>query len=614
MEAATETDSSFDLLLDYLKEHRGFDFTGYKRASLQRRILRRMEMLGIESYLDYLDFLEVHPDEFPQLFNTILINVTGFFRDPEAWDTVTEEIVPRLLASKDDDAPIRVWSAGCASGEEPYTVAILLAEALGDEAFLRRVKIYATDVDAEALDQARAGLFEPKRMEAIPPEMRERYFTLDERGYTFRKDLRRGVIFGRNDLVQDAPISRVDLLLCRNTLMYFNAETQAQILRRFHFALNPGGYLFLGKSEMLVSNGNLFEPLDRKRRLFTKVVAPTLRDRLVFATSGPADGMAGDTVRGSAFDAAPVPQVVVDRDARLVEANAAARRLLQVGTDDLGKPLRDFDVSMRSAELRGHIDEVIANRHSATLPPFDLGAGGETRSIEVVITPLLLDGEPVGASLAYVDLTAQRRTEQELDRKREELSAAYEELQSAVEELETTNEELQSTNEELETTNEELQSTNEELETMNEELQSSNEELETMNEELRERSLELNQVNAFMETILGSMGTGVIVVDPDQTVRVYNQHSQEMWGLRPEEAEGEHILNLDIGLPLEQLRQPVRDVLSGLSERAELEVPATDRRGRPLTAKVTVLPLVLPSDGVTGAIVVTERLGAPDGG
>lgn len=135
-----------------------------------------------------------------------------------------------------------------------------------------------------------------------------------------------------------------------------------------------------------------------------------------------------------------------------------------------------------------------------------------------------------------------------------------------------------------------------------------------MNEELRQRSLELNQVNAFMETILGSMGTGVIVVDPDQTVRVYNQHSQEMWGLRPEEAEGEHILNLDIGLPLEQLRQPVRDVLSGLSERAELEVPATDRRGRPLTAKVTVLPLVLPSDGVTGAIVVTERLGAPDGG
>jgi two-component system, chemotaxis family, CheB/CheR fusion protein len=609
-----DSERALDALLAYLHEHRGFDFTGYKRASLERRIRRRMEEVGQDSFRGYVDYLEVHPDEFPQLFNTILINVTGFFRDHEAWDAVAEEVIPRLVASKAAGEPIRVWSAGCASGEEPYTAAILLAEALGEDALLDRVKIYATDVDEVALDEARAGVFAEQRMEAVPPELRERYFAPGDRGFAVRKDLRRAVIFGRNDLVRDAPISRIDLLLCRNTLMYFNAETQARILRRFHFALNPGGYLFLGKSEMLLSNADVFQPADRKRRLFTKVLTPTLRDRLVFAgTEGP-DGVAGDSIRGGAFDAAPVAQVVVDRDGLLVEANDAARRLLQLEPEQLGRPLREYDVSLRPAELRGHIDEVIASRRSTTLPPFDYGAGGETRVIEVVITPVLLDGEPVGASLAYNDTTQQRRSETEVDRLRLDLSTAYEELQTAVEELETTNEELQSTNEELETTNEELQSTNEELETMNEELQSSNEELNAMNEELRQRSLELNEVNAFMETILGSMGAGVIVVDRDQTVRVYNQHSQELWGLRPDEAEGRHVLNLDIGLPVEELRQPIRDVLGGASERARLELAATDRRGRPLVSQVTVLPLMPHGDGVTGAIIVTERMPSAEDG
>ena len=219
------TDTTLDALLEFVKETRGFDFTGYKRSTIQRRVAKRMAAVGAERYDDYLDFLELHGEEFAELFNTLLINTTGFFRDPQTWEYFGDAIVPQLLATHTPDSPIRVWCAGCASGEEPYTVAMVLARVMGDPGFRERVKIYATDIDEEALDQARHGAYLPRQIEDVPPDALERFFERTEQRYVFRKDLRRSVIFGRNDLVQDAPISRIDLLVCRNTLMYFNAET-----------------------------------------------------------------------------------------------------------------------------------------------------------------------------------------------------------------------------------------------------------------------------------------------------------------------------------------------------------------------------------------------------
>jgi len=287
-----ERNAQFEALLDYLKRSRGFDFTGYKRSSLMRRVLKRMQMVAIEDYGDYVDYLEVHPEEFAQLFNTILINVTAFFRDEPAWDYLTQDIIPKILAEKTDNDPVRVWSAGCASGEEAYTVAMLLAEALGSAAFRQRVKIYATDVDEEALVQARQAGYTDKDLQPIPSELREKYFELAGNRYIFRADLRRSIIFGRHDLVQDAPISRLDLLVCRNVLMYFNAETQARILARLHFALNDIGYLFLGKAEMLLTHANLFNPADLKHRIFTKTSKVNLRDRpTVLAQAGDAEAI-----------------------------------------------------------------------------------------------------------------------------------------------------------------------------------------------------------------------------------------------------------------------------------------------------------------------------------
>ena len=207
----TTPNPAFEALLTHLKEARGFDFTGYKRSSLMRRVDRRMAQVSVSDYLEYLDYLQVHPDEFTALFNTILINVTGFFRDPEAWDFLRQECVADLVGRR-PDMPVRVWSAGCASGEEAYTLAITLAEAIGVERFRERVKIYATDVDDEGLLQARQAAYSERAINGLAPELIERYFEKINNRYVFRKDLRRSVIFGRNDLVQDAPISRIDLL------------------------------------------------------------------------------------------------------------------------------------------------------------------------------------------------------------------------------------------------------------------------------------------------------------------------------------------------------------------------------------------------------------------
>src|SRR5262249_39669599 len=261
---------AFEGLLVHLKDERGFDFTGYKRASLERRVRRRMEALSIDAFEDYHDYLLVHQDEFTGLFNTILINVTSFFRAPDAWAYLSEQLLPELL-EKRRNAPLRAWSAGCATGEEAYTLAMVFAEALGLDEFRDRVKIYATDVDEEALTHARHASYAQRDLDQVPEELQEKYFEPSGGRFVFRKELRRSVIFGRNDIVQDAPISHVDILACRNTLMYFNAQTQAQVLNRMHFALRPDGVLFLGKAEMLLSHSSYFRAIELKRRFFQKV-------------------------------------------------------------------------------------------------------------------------------------------------------------------------------------------------------------------------------------------------------------------------------------------------------------------------------------------------------
>jgi two-component system CheB/CheR fusion protein len=609
---AAGADAAFKALLEYLKENRGFDFTGYKRPSLQRRIDKRMRALGIEDYAEYTDYLQVHPNEFAQLFNVILINVTGFFRDEAAWTYLGDEILPRIEAAKDRDASVRVWVAGCSSGEEAYSAAILLAEKLGDEDFLRRAKIYATDVDEDALTSARQGVYDERQMGGVSGERRRRFFDRQGERFAFRKDLRRCVIFGRHDLVQDAPISRVDLLVCRNVLMYFNAQAQGRILANFYFALAETGYLFLGKAEMLLTRSDLFTPVDLKRRVFARVPRANLRERLaLLVRQDPVNASDEPTseaklLRERAFASGAMPQVVVDAAGSVVAVNDAAKLLFRLEHRDVGRPLHELEISYRPVDLRSALERAYATRLAVVLDEVEWQPpGGDRRLYQVQVTPLHDGGgvAPVGASITYQDRTSLSQMERDLRSSQQELETAYEEVESTNEELETTNEELQSTVEELETTNEELQSTNEELETMNEELQSTNEELQSMNEELRHRGEELNEVNAFLESIYGSLRYAMVVVDPDFRVRVWNGRATELWGLRRDEAEGTSFASLDIGLPVQPLEPPIRAALGGAREQQELEVGAHDRRGKPIRCRVTVGPL-LGSDGeVRGAIL-----------
>ena len=607
--ASAPDEPAFEALLEYIRTNRGFDFTGYKRQSLKRRFAKRMQSLRIEGHEEYRHYLAEHSDEFERLFNTILINVTGFFRDAPAWQYIQEEIVPEIARARAGEG-IRVWSTGCASGEEAYTLAIVFAEVLGMEAFRNRVKIYATDVDEEALAEGRHASYSVDRVEHLPAELLERYFERTEQRYLFRADLRRCVIFGRHDLVKDPPISKIDLLSSRNTLMYFTSDAQTRILANFNFALQPEGYLFLGKSEVLLTRSTLFAPVDVKRRIFRRASTRAAPVIMAPAHRSHAPGDEEAALRDASFEVSPIAQVIVDSGGRLAWMNHQARTLFKLDPRDLGRPLHELELSYRPIELRSQVDQVHAERHPIGLPTVEWhDENGEERFYDVNLTPLLMPGGTVaairGVGITFTDVTRYKRLQVEVEASKRDVETAYEELQSTVEELETTNEELQSTNEELETTNEELQSTNEELETMNEELQSTNEELATINDELSQRTTEFNDANSFLEAILTSIEGGVVVVDREMQVTAWNHGAELLWGLRSDEAQGQHFMNLEIGLPTAELRVPVRQAMVDGGFSSEVVVDATNRLGKSMRCKVLCSPLHL--NGVTqGAILLIE--------
>ena len=608
----------FDELLNYLKRNRGFDFSGYKRTSLVRRFLKRMDLMGIARFDGYMDYLEVHPEEFALLFNHLLINVTSFFRDEPAWEFLNDQVLAKLIREKGADAPIRVWSAGCAAGQEPYSIAMLLCERLGMQAFQERVKIYASDVDEEALAEARQGLYGPKDVAVVPKNLLKTYFDPAGQRFMIKPDLRRAIIFGRHDLVLDAPISRLDLLVCRNTLMYFNAEMQNRILARFHFALNDTGYLFLGKAEMLLTHAHLFNGVDLRYRTFAKLSRVTLRDRLLVLNQMGDEEDAGRLtrhlkVRDLAIEATPIPQILLDAEGNVVLINDRARMLFGLTPKDLGRPFRDLEVSYRPVELRAPIEQAYAEGKRIQVPDVERRVpDGSTQRFSIDVIPLLENGgTAIGVSIVFHDVSETFLLQAEVQRSKQELETAYEELQSTNEELETTNEELQSTVEELETTNEELQSTNEELETMNEELQSTNEELQTVNAELHDRTEELQKASLFQDAILASLRSGIAVLDERLDVLIWNHEAEELWGLRSEEVKGKAFIGLDIGLPVARLKAPILESVSAHAHQV-VSVPAVNRRGKQMTCRVTCSPL---RDGrqMHGVIVFMEDLDHLDG-
>ena len=597
-----EVDSTLEDLLIFIRDARGFDFTGYKRSSLARRIRKRMHEVGAADYVDYRDLLESSAEEFEYLFNTILINVTGFFRDAETWTHLQREVMPELLAENDGPREIRVWSAGCATGQEAYSLAIAFTEALGVDEAAKRVKIYGTDVDDEALRDARVGVYASKNLDSMPPELRDKYFEQTGSQFAFRPDLRRRVIFGRHDITRDAPISRLDLLVCRNTLMYFNVETQAQVIDRFHFALREGGHLFLGKAEMLLGDGERFDVVSMRQRMFRRrpgasvpgyQSAPIRPD--VIGKPEMREANRKRQLRDLALEAAPFAVIGVDAEGTVVLINTQMRSMFGMTVRDIGRPFHDLEISYRPVELRSLIERAYSEHrvHRVTSVERQLGPE-DVQYLDIQIQPLWgSDGLRSGVMLVFIDTSVTTRLQVEVKRNREDLDTAHEELQSTIEELETTNEELQSSIEELETTNEELQS--------------GNEELETMNEEMRVRTHELDEARTFLEGVLASVAAGVVVLDSDLLVRSWNKGAEELWGLRADEVRQQPFFNLIFGLPTGEVRDLVHQCLTSGRRAGTIQVAAKNRIGRSITCTVTCSPLKNTDDN-EGTVLLMEEL------
>ena len=615
-------DPAFRRLLEKLSADHAFDFREYKPTSLARRIRARMQQVRIDNFETYITYLDRHHDEHVALFNTILINVTAFFRDAEAWKVLGEEIVPRLLEDASESRSLRVWSVGCSSGEEAFSTAILLAEQLGERARDFNVKIYATDVDEEALNTARHGLYRLEDVKDVPTIFLEKYFSREGQAYRFRRDLRRWCIFGRHNVAQDPPLSHIDLLICRNVLIYFTSDLQERILARFHYAVIERGFLFLGRSESLLARSRWFSAHNVKWRIFQRTTTPATTVAMAMLRAPGEPAVAGVSAVRQAdqppaaarlqrvLEALPSAVMVIDVMDTVLAWNAAAETLFDISSENaIGRKFRDLDISYRVEGLRARIEEV----KSAHIPSRIEHAtftrrSGETMHAELTIIPMI-EGNRIGAVAVYgSDATESARLKEQMTRLAEQHSTAIEELQSTNEELETTNEELQSTNEELETTNEELQSTNEELETTVEELQAANAELENLNKQLERRSTELKNLDDYQQSVLSSLQHAVLVVDRAGVLTTWNQTAERLWGLRAEHVLQRPFWSLPVGEIGQKLRETLGRVLESGSAETLNDVPFQMPTGemRKLTLQVT--PLKSNSGDITGVVGVASAL------
>lgn len=547
------TEDTVRSILETVSRQASIDFRPYKTSTILRRIVRRMTITRNRTLQGYAEYLKTRPEEVSELVRAFLINVTQFFRDPDVFDYLKNEILPKLLAqARTHDRVLRLWSAGCATGEEPYSLAMLLTDLLGAKLSDWSVKIFGTDLDERAIDFARKGLYSENMLKGVPLEYRKRFFERGDHGFRISKTLRQMVIFGHHDLNRSAPFPRTDLVLCRNVLIYFTPGFQEYVLNQFAFSLNPGGYLFLGKAETVQPSQLYYELINKHWKVYQATgSAPPIASRPNLGHHGISrlEGRANnDTAKvigkplvepeslSPQFEIGqlrrlnelllrflPVGIVVIDRSYHVATANGSARRLL--GLRDLTGE-QDFLHAVRGipyTTIRAAIDGVFRERNAITLPEIelDLSAGGNGRFITISIALMQMEaGLPDLAVLSVTDVTEQVQTRRQLEavqleqaqlmhelsgaNKRlndvnKELLDANEELQVAKEELVLTHEELQATVEEFETTNEELLATNEELENNYEELLATNEELETTNEELRARTTESQDLNALLQ-------------------------------------------------------------------------------------------------------------------
>ncbi len=541
-----------------LRAQTGHDFSQYKQSTINRRVERRLAVHQIDRLDDYVHHLQQTPAEVEALFRDLLIGVTNFFRDPEAFAALKEQVLPRLFAGKDAGAAIRVWVPGCSSGEEAYSIAILLQEQMELLKRSFRVQVFATDIDGGAIGQARSGLYPASVAPDISPERLSRFFAMEPDGAAYRvhKTLRDLLIFSEQDVIRDPPFSKLDLISCRNLLIYMGGDLQKKLIPLFHYALNPGGMLFLGTSETVGEFADLFAALDRKSKLYQrkeegfgprrpamrKHLPPLTEDRAESRPTAKAPGESKLRPRELAERAmleqyAPV-SALVDQRGEILYLHGRTGLYLEPAPGEPGTNILKMAREGLRRDLTAALHKAVATGDLVRHPGLRVKTNGDFTTVDLTVRPvtagpgaagdqplfLVIFEEPPAAvrqppekALAADAVQGADANAPDVDARiaalKQELRAKEEHLKSTNEELETSNEELKSSNEEMQSVNEELQSTNEELETSKEELQSVNEELATVNAELQQKVADLSRANNDMNNLLAATGIGTVFVD-----------------------------------------------------------------------------------------------------
>ncbi len=574
-------------LMSLLNNRTGCDFSGYKQNTILRRIGRRMTVHKIQDLSHYVQLLEKNPQELDALFKDILISVTGFFRDPESIDSL-RPVLQHIITSKKRRETVRIWIPGCASGEEAYTIAILLSVVQEEIKIYVPIQIFATDIDSEALTRARKGLYSETALTTVNKEILNKYFSRMDHSFRVNKSIREMVVFSRQDLVKDPPFSHLDLISCRNVLIYFSATLQQKILPLFHYVLQPNGYLFLGKSESVGQYVDLFSPVDHKKTKifrcrgefkrrkpeFTLGRLPALSKKFVTNQANMTNELPlAEVANRVLIDAYGPPAIVVNEQHEVLHVRGDVKNYLSLPEGDsnlqvlrMARPEIRTDLRalltkvgkdmkpVRSRELKLRDDKTQAHFHLYIQPIEGYGRqGSKLVAFEPAVSQASTLSPP--SSLQVEDVTETRIRELQ-----NELTVTQEHLHTTVEELETANEELQSVNEELQSANEELQSSNEELETANEELQSTNEELNTLNEELQERTAELSAANADLENIQHAVGFAMLVVDKRLNLTRFTPPAKFIFTIT-QESIGHNLSTMPCKLHFPTLRDDIEEVM-----------------------------------------------------
>jgi two-component system CheB/CheR fusion protein len=590
-----------------LRTHTGHDFSEYKQNTIYRRIARRMNLHQISDHQQYVRYLRENPDEIDALFKELLISVTNFFRDPEAWEALVPEL-GRLIESRPEGSVLRAWVPGCSSGEEVFSIAILLRECLEASQRNLDVQIFGTDLDAQAIDRARTGRYSEGIVDDVSPQRLQKYFVKEDGHYRIRKEVREMTIFAEQNAIKDPPFTKMDIVSCRNTLIYLNAEVQKKLLPIFHYALKPEGLLLLGSSESVGSFSDLFETVDKRWKIFRRREMATERAAL---PEFPMRSLAADTgmlnlatqrdlikststprlIERLLLNRFVPPSAIVNSRGDIIYVHGRTGAYLEPNEGQPRNNILEMAREGLQLDLAEAIRHCVANGGEIVRKGIRVSGNGDGRSttidLEVISLQhpealrelLLVAFSPAASPLVGTENTVgeparDAEAEERVDQLERALRFLRETHQATLEDLETSNEELEATNEELQSTNEELQSTNEELETSKEEMQSLNEELTTVNSELLSKVSDLSQANDDMQNLLNSTRIATVFLDENLRIKRFTEQAKELVMLRQTDL-GRPISELASNLQQEDLAADCRNVMRTLVFK-EAEVKTRD--------------------------------------